>query len=190
MKTRTYGDGRGGFVLTLRVHPNGVKNWFQRIRINERDTNVGLGSYPLVTLADAREAAFGNARVARNGGDPRAGRGPYQTAADTPQAMVLRDLPFAVLADRNRRNILDWVREQPATLDTLVDVFALSPRSVSKHLQMLGDAGLVRVQIDGEERTYELDPAPLTGIIEWLEPYALKWETRLASLERDLTPRT
>ena len=188
-KIRNYGDGRGSFGLALRVHPNGVKNWYQHIRINDRETNIGLGSYPLVSLANARAAAFVNARVVRNGGDPRAGRGAYQIAVDTTAPIVPRDPPFATLADRTRRNILDWVRDQPATVETLVDVLGLSPRAGSKHLQVLEEVGLVRVLVDGELRWYELDPAPLANIIEWLEPYAALWETRLAALERHLKPQ-
>ncbi len=49
---------RGGYGLTLRVTPNGVKYWYQRVRLGNRMTNVGPGGYPLVTLAEARDAAI------------------------------------------------------------------------------------------------------------------------------------
>ena len=54
-----YGDGRGGHGLSLVVRPTKIKgrlskNWVQRIRIHGRETNLGLGSYPAVTLAEAR----------------------------------------------------------------------------------------------------------------------------------------
>ena len=65
------GDERGGYGLTLCVTPNGVKSWSQRIRIKGRYTTIGLGGYPLVTLAEAREAALASALAARAGGDPR-----------------------------------------------------------------------------------------------------------------------
>ena len=70
-----YGDGRGGFGLSLVVAEtmNGrySKRWIQRIRIKGRLTNIGLGSFPVVTLADAREAALDKLRDARAGNDPR-----------------------------------------------------------------------------------------------------------------------
>ena len=70
-----YGDGRGGFGLTLLVQPSkryGVcKSWGQSVRIDGRRTTIGLGIYPLVTLAQARERALENARVIAEGHDPR-----------------------------------------------------------------------------------------------------------------------
>ena len=47
------------------------KSWVQRIRINGKTTNLGLGPTWQVSLAEAREMALGNHRVARGGGDPR-----------------------------------------------------------------------------------------------------------------------
>ena len=48
------------------------KPWVQRLVIHGRRRDLGLGSYPLVGLADARERALQNRRIARAGGDPRA----------------------------------------------------------------------------------------------------------------------
>ena len=71
-----YGDGRGGHGLSLLVKPTksgGLsKTWSQRLRVDGRAVNLGLGSYPVVTLADARRAALENRRVTYRGGDPRA----------------------------------------------------------------------------------------------------------------------
>ena len=48
------------------------KSWVQRLVIHGRRRDLGLGAYPLVGLADARERAVENRRIARDGGDPRA----------------------------------------------------------------------------------------------------------------------
>ena len=69
-----YGDGgRGSYGLALLVRPTATgglsKSFIQRVRINGRETNVGLGSWPLTTLAEAREAAYRNARATRQGID-------------------------------------------------------------------------------------------------------------------------
>ena len=48
------------------------KSWVQRLVIRGRRRDLGLGAYPLVGLADARERALDNRRLARSGGDPRA----------------------------------------------------------------------------------------------------------------------
>ena len=73
-----YGDGRGGRGLSLRVHRtlDGriTKTWRQRVRIEGRLTSIGLGPYPEVTLAEARQKALDNSRGVRLGQDPR-GRG-------------------------------------------------------------------------------------------------------------------
>ena len=73
-----YGDGRGGRGLSLRVHRtlDGriTKTWRQRVRIGGRLTSIGLGPYPEVTLAEARQKALDNSRGVRLGQDPR-GRG-------------------------------------------------------------------------------------------------------------------
>ena len=70
-----YGDGRGGFGLSLLVKPrdNGrlSKSWCQRLRIDGKLTNIGLGPYPLVTLKEARDKALDNRRAVEKGGDPR-----------------------------------------------------------------------------------------------------------------------
>ena len=62
-----YGDGgHGGLGLYLRVHrmKSGrvSKSWGQRIRVGGKPTNLGLGSYPVVTLREAREKALENRR--------------------------------------------------------------------------------------------------------------------------------
>ena len=70
-----YGDGRGGLGLSLLVKSASVggfsKSWAQRIRLDGRPANVGLGSYPVVTLAAARAKALANARAVADGRDPR-----------------------------------------------------------------------------------------------------------------------
>ena len=73
-----YGDGRGGRGLSLRVHRTATgritRTWRQRVRIEGRLTSIGLGPYPEITLAEARQKALDNSRAVRHGGDPR-GRG-------------------------------------------------------------------------------------------------------------------
>ena len=77
-KPKRYGDGRGGHGLSLLVKPGKYgrvsKSWSQRVKINGRETNIGLGAYPLVTLAEAREMALANRRAILQGRDPRSAR--------------------------------------------------------------------------------------------------------------------
>ena len=66
-----HADGHG---LMISVRPGGSKSWVQRIVIHGRRRTFGLGAYPLVSLKEAREIAFGNRALARRGGDPLARR--------------------------------------------------------------------------------------------------------------------
>ena len=70
-----YGDGRGGYGLSLLVKPMKVgghsRTWSQRLRINGKPVSIGLGSFPVVTLAEARKAALDNRRAIARGHDPR-----------------------------------------------------------------------------------------------------------------------
>ncbi len=61
-----YCDGQG---LYLDVRPSGSRGWIQRLTIRGRRTELGLGGFPLVSLKEAREKAFANRKLARNGGD-------------------------------------------------------------------------------------------------------------------------
>ena len=58
--------------LILRVLPGGGKQWIQRLVIDGKRRDLGLRTYPLVSLAEAREQAFTNRKLARAGGDPLA----------------------------------------------------------------------------------------------------------------------
>ena len=60
------------------------KTWSQRLRIHANPVNVGLGAYPIVTLAEARKAALENRRTVARGRDPRSGGVPtFAQAAET-----------------------------------------------------------------------------------------------------------
>ena len=64
-------DGQGLFLL---VTPGGAKIWKQRIAVNGRRQELGLGPYPVVTLREAREAALANRRMVRAGMNPKVER--------------------------------------------------------------------------------------------------------------------
>ena len=66
-----YGDGG---TLYLAVSKWGSKSWVQRVVIDGRRRDIGLGGWPVVSLAEAREAAFENRKLIRKGGDPLAAK--------------------------------------------------------------------------------------------------------------------
>ena len=67
-----FDNGRLG--LYLRVTESRSKRWVQRLRINKRRVEVGLGSFQWVSLAEARAKALDNTKLAKSGIDPRPGR--------------------------------------------------------------------------------------------------------------------
>ena len=94
--------------------------------------------------------------------------------------------PFEALADRQRRRILDLLRDEERPVNDLVRLLAASQPSVSKHLRVLREAGLVEVRVDAQRRLYRVRPEPLRDVAAWLEPYRRLWESRLDDLERHL----
>ncbi|MGP3926430.1 ArsR/SmtB family transcription factor [Streptomyces sp. 8N616] len=95
-------------------------------------------------------------------------------------------IPFDVLAEPTRRQILDLLLERPRLVGELTDRLGLSQPGTSKHLRVLREAGLVRVRRDAQRRWYELRPDPLAEVDAWLAPYRRLWEERLDVLERHL----
>ena len=93
---------------------------------------------------------------------------------------------FDVLAEENRRHILDLLVEDDRAVGDLVAELGLSQPAVSKHLRVLREAGLVDVRVEAQRRIYRLRPEPLREVDEWLAPYRAAWARRLDALERHL----
>jgi DNA-binding transcriptional ArsR family regulator len=99
-------------------------------------------------------------------------------------------LVFEIVAEPNRRRILDLIGESERSVGQLVERLELSQPAVSKHLRILREAGLVDVRGDAQRRLYSVRPGPLRAIDEWLAPYRRMWAGRLDDLERHLETMT
>ena len=93
---------------------------------------------------------------------------------------------FEVLAEPNRRRILECLRERERPVNDLVDLLRVSQPAVSKHLRVLREAGLVESRVDAQRRLYRLRAAPLRQVDDWLAPYRAMWASRLDALESHL----
>jgi DNA-binding transcriptional ArsR family regulator len=93
---------------------------------------------------------------------------------------------FEVLADPNRRRILELLRDEELPVGDLVSALRISQPGVSKHLRVLRTAGLVAVRPDAQRRMYRVRFEPLIELDAWLEPYRRVWTDRLDALERHL----
>ena len=87
-----YGDGRGGLGFTLLVQPSSRrgfrKSWGQSVRIGGRRTTIGLGRYPVVNLAKARERALENAREIAEDRNHRQQSNPIPTFAKALETVI------------------------------------------------------------------------------------------------------
>jgi DNA-binding transcriptional ArsR family regulator len=93
---------------------------------------------------------------------------------------------FDVLAEPRRRQILDLVRDRERSVGELVAELSATQPSVSKHLRVLREAGLVEARVDEQRRLYRLRLAPLRELDAWLAPYREMWAARLDLLEAHL----
>lgn len=93
---------------------------------------------------------------------------------------------FAALAEPNRRRIIELLGNGPIGASALAGEFKLSAPAVSQHLKALREAGLVRVQIEGQRRIYSLDAQGLAAVAEWLSKVRGEWGRRLDALESAL----
>jgi DNA-binding transcriptional ArsR family regulator len=93
---------------------------------------------------------------------------------------------FELLAEPNRRRILDLLRGRDRAVTEIVEQLAVSQPAVSKHLRVLREAGLVEARVDAQRRVYRLMPQSLREIDDWLAPYRALWSESLDRLERHL----
>jgi ArsR family transcriptional regulator, arsenate/arsenite/antimonite-responsive transcriptional repressor len=80
---------------------------------------------------------------------------------------------FDVLADDTRRDIVALLaaahqRSQDMSVGELVEALGITQPTVSKHLKVLREAGVVRVREEGQHRFYRIDHAPLGEVSAWL----------------------
>lgn len=79
---------------------------------------------------------------------------------------------YGVLADQTRRDIVSLLRSGAEALEMsvgqLVEALKITQPTVSKHLKVLRDAGVVQVREEGQHRYYRFDPAPLAELREWV----------------------
>lgn len=83
---------------------------------------------------------------------------------------------FAALADPTRRAILARLAEGEATVNELAAPFDLRLPSVSKHLKVLEQAGLIEQSRQAQWRPRRLQAAPLKEVAQWVDRYRRFWD--------------
>jgi DNA-binding transcriptional ArsR family regulator len=90
---------------------------------------------------------------------------------------------LSALAEPNRLRIVELLREHPYPVGEIARKLTMRQPQVSKHLQVLSAAGIVRVRPIAQQRVYQLQPRPFREIDSWLETFQRVWEKRLDSME-------
>jgi DNA-binding transcriptional ArsR family regulator len=90
---------------------------------------------------------------------------------------------FAALSEPNRFRIVELLRGGPRSVNEIGLRLELAQPQVSKHLRVLKDVGLVEVEARAQQRLYELRPAPLKAMHQWLERYRRLWDERFDELD-------
>jgi DNA-binding transcriptional ArsR family regulator len=93
---------------------------------------------------------------------------------------------FGALADPTRRAMLERLRRGPRTVTELAEPFAVSQPTISKHLKVLENAGLVVRGKDAQWRPRALRLAPLKEANDYLERFRKQWDDRFDQLEQYL----
>jgi len=96
------------------------------------------------------------------------------------------DQTFAALSDSTRRAIVARLLDGELALSDIAAPFEMSQTAVSKHVNILNNAGLVEVTKRGRTRFCRLRATPLQDVSEWLRDYQAFWENSFESLANHL----
>lgn len=98
--------------------------------------------------------------------------------------MNLRRDVFQAVSDPTRRAILALLATQSLTAGAIAANFDTARPTVSKHLLILTECGLLKSKQDGREIYYQLNPKKMKPIADFIEPFRLLWEQRFDKLEQ------
>jgi DNA-binding transcriptional ArsR family regulator len=93
---------------------------------------------------------------------------------------------FEIIAEPNRRAILSLLASSEQSVGELERQLRMSQPTVSKHLRVLREAGVVECTVDAQRRLYRLRPEPLREVDAWLAPFRQFWSAHVDALARHL----
>ena len=96
---------------------------------------------------------------------------------------------FHALGDPTRRAILARLTAGEATVSQLMEPFELSQPTISKHLKVLENAGLIEGGRDAQRRPRRLAALAMKDIADWIEPFRQQWESRFDNLDAHLVTK-
>jgi DNA-binding transcriptional ArsR family regulator len=93
------------------------------------------------------------------------------------------DRVFFALADATRRDILRRLRQEPLQVSNIAEAYAVSMQAISRHIQVLVRAGLVRQERSGRISACSLDAGPLCEASVWVNDYSHYWQVQFDALK-------
>jgi DNA-binding transcriptional ArsR family regulator len=90
---------------------------------------------------------------------------------------------FQAIADPTRRAILGLLAVHSLSLNAIAENFEISRPAISKHVKVLEECGLIKINQKGRERFCEAKLDKLNEVSEWVEQYRRSWEKKLDKLE-------
>src|SRR5437773_116143 len=93
---------------------------------------------------------------------------------------------LTALADPTRQRIVEILAAGPLPSGEIARRIAFSPPAISQHLKILRDVRLVRMHPQAQKRIYELDPAGVRELADWLDRIRAFWTPKLDALETRL----
>jgi DNA-binding transcriptional ArsR family regulator len=93
---------------------------------------------------------------------------------------------FAIVAEPNRRAILSLLASSEQSVGDIERRLGMPQPSVSKHLRVLREAGVVESTVDAQRRLYRLKPESLKELDAWLAQFRRFWSAHVDALERHL----
>ena len=90
---------------------------------------------------------------------------------------------FNAIAEPRRRRILEFIAGDERSVTDIADALELGQPSVSKHLHVLRDVGLVSVRRHGRRAMYRIDPETLRTIHDWSGMFAPYWRGQLRRIK-------
>src|SRR4051812_42169750 len=91
--------------------------------------------------------------------------------------------PFNAIAEPRRRHILELIAAEERSVGEIADALELEQPSVSKHLQVLRNVGLVTVRREGRRTLYRTNAETLRTIHEWSRMFAQHWRGQLRRIK-------
>jgi DNA-binding transcriptional ArsR family regulator len=99
-----------------------------------------------------------------------------------PRAATTSD-PFNAIAEPRRRDILDYLARRERPVGDIVAAMRLPQPSVSKHLRVLRDVGLVELRRDGRQVFYRTNAQALRPLHEWTRRFERYWRNQLTRIK-------